>query len=345
MSKKMSKNKRILIDAAKVISFALVFVIILQVLSVTVYSKNNATRYTNKFQGAYGFANEVPNSLDIVALGSSNFYSAICPVKLWDDRGYTSTIVASPRQTVSMSYTLLTEILQKQKPKVVLLEAGMLYEGIDLDDDTGKKNKGSRLPAIPYVNDDQLTNDIENYFTVFRLHDNWKLIARNPIKKGNKNKFNHGYYFSNKIKEVTANSNMKYSDASAPIPQDSQIYLNKIALLCKANDIKLVIVTTPTLNEWTYPRHNSVADYAVKNDIDFVDLNTKENFDMNLKKDFRDNGFHVNYYGAKKVTKRLGDFISTTYPDLIEDKRQSPDFSYWYDDKEQFINDNKIKVF
>lgn len=343
-NKNKQNYKRIAISCAKVISFILVFVIILEALSLTVFSKNNATKYKNKFQNAYNYVNEVDNSIDIIALGNSNLYSCFCPLKLWDKRGYTSTVIASPRQTVSMSYTMLTEVLRKQSPKMVILDAGMIYEGVELTFDDDKK-KTDRLPVIPYINDNQLTNDIQNHFTVFQLHDNWKRLSSNPKDKGAETNYNHGFYFNKKIKRTVPNKNMNYTDSVSEFPQDSKVYLDKTVALCKSKGIKLMLINAPSLNEWSYARHNGVKEFAQSNNADYIDFNTLDDYEINYDKDFRDKGFHMNYYGAKKITNYIGKYINNTYPDLIEDKRENADYSYWNDDKEKFIKNNKIKVF
>lgn len=350
-NEKRKSKKRIAISAIKVISFILVFVLLLEGLSLTVFSKSSATKYKNKFQNAYAYANEVKNSIDIVGLGNSNLYSALCPVKLWDKRGYTSTIVASPRQTVSMTYTMLSEVLKTQSPKFVILEAEMFYEGVDLDLDFDKKDAPKkRLPVIPYVTDDQFTTDIENHFTIFLLHDSWKKVSlRSKKDEGSPNNketiYNHGFYFNKAIKKVSPNDNMKYTDAAEAIPEETMLYLNKIIALCEKNDIQLMFINVPSLTTWSYARHNAVAEFSKENDIPYLDFNTLEDFEINYQKDFRDKGNHMNYYGAKKITNYIGKYINKNYADIIDDKRKNDDYSYWYDDKEAFIQNHGIKVF
>lgn len=352
--KKKKEIKKFIINSIKVISFILVFVILIDVLSLTVFSKSKATTYKNKFKNAYNFVNEVDNSIDIVGLGNSDLYSAVVPVKLWDKNGYTSTIVASPHQTTSMCYAMLKEILKKQSPKFVILEADMFYEGVELNTeliDGESKNKGY-FNFIPYISGKYLTEAIENRFPIFLLHDRWKKITAGFFGKTEKEKsdvknsnFDHGYVFHKNIKRVYPNGNMNYTDAVEELPQETVLYLSKITTLCKDNDIQLMFINAPSFVSWSYARHNAVREYADNNNIPYLDFNTLEDYKINYKRDFRDNGNHMNYYGAKKITNYIGNYIKENYSDIIDDKRKNPDYSYWYTDKETFISIYRIKKF
>ena len=72
---------------------------------------------------------EPENSIDIVALGNSNLYSGFVPTILWEKYGYTSSVSAAPHQTPLESKMLLEQLLQSQKPQLVILETDMLYDG------------------------------------------------------------------------------------------------------------------------------------------------------------------------------------------------------------------------
>lgn len=344
MNKKMEIKKRIS-DGVKVVSFILVFIVLLEVLSTTVFSKANATTYKNKYKHAYSYVNEKTNTIDIIALGNSDMYSAFCPLKLWDKKGYTSTVVASPRQTVAMSCAMLSSVLEKQSPKFVLLETDMFYEGVDFPTESKEKKKKKRLPVIPYITDEQLTTDIQNHFTVFLLHDRWKKMIYNYTNIGDDARFNHGYYFNKNIKKLSPNDNMKYTKDSEELPEETIIYLDKIIDLCKKNDIQLMFFGAPSLTNWSYARHNAVNEFATDNDIPFLDFNTLDDYEINYKRDFRDKGNHMNYYGAKKITDYIGNYIKENYPNALDDKRENEDYSYWYDDKQKFIEYYNIKKF
>lgn len=344
MSKKNNKTHKVF-SWIKVISFILIFILVLEGLSTTAFSKANATKYNNKFSKAYNYVNEKDDTIDIVALGNSNLYSSLCPVKLWDNTGYTSTVIASARQTVAFSYSMLTEVMKKQSPKMIILEADMFYEGEDFDADPDESTSNKRVPTIPHLTDSQLTTDIENHFTVFLLHDRWKKMIGHATNTGDEATYNHGYYYNKTIKELKNNDNMNYSNKIDSLPYDAVVYLKKIVELCNQNDIQLMFYNSPSLRNWSYARHNAVAEYAEDNNAIYLDFNTLDDYEINFKTDFRDKGYHMNYFGAKKITSYIGDYIANNCPNLIEDKREDDNYSYWYDDKEKFIKVHEIKTF
>ena len=342
--------KKLIIDGIKVLSFILVFVILLELLSATIFSKSSATTYRNKYKHAYNFVNEVDNTIDIIALGNSDMYSAIIPVRLWDKKGYTSTIIASPRQSMSLCYELLKEATQKQSPKIVIVETDTFYEGVELNTDLvdGKAEKKNYFEFVPYISDNYLSEAVQNRFSVFLFHDKWKKMmpsSKNKDKFDDTFQYNHGYVFNKKVKKVSPNDYMNYTDALEELPQESVFYLNRILTFCNDNNIQLMLMTAPSLNTWSYARHNAVQEYADNNNIPYLDFNALEDYKINYKKDFRDKGNHMNYYGARKITNYVGNFINENYSDIIEDKRENADYSFWYDDKEEFITAHKIKTF
>ncbi len=344
---KMKKSKnRIGISIIKLVSFILVFVMLLEILSATVFSKSNATTFKNNFMNAYNYVNEAENSIDIVALGNSNMYSALCPLKLWDEQGYTSTIIASPRQTAAITSTLLEDVLKTQSPKLVILEADMFYEGVELNENiVDESSSKKRLPAIPYITDDKITTDIQNRFTVFLLHDQWKSMIANPANIGDDALFNHGYFFNDEIKEAVPNDNMNYTDKVETIPDETILYLNKTISICDKANIELMLINSPSLSTWSYARHNAVEKFAMDNNIGYLDFNALDDYTIEYDREFRDKGMHVNYYGASKITAYVGNYIFENYKGLIDDKRENAQYSSWYSDRDRFIEYYQIENF
>lgn len=345
-NKKEKSKNAIGINIIKLVSFGLVFVMLLEILSATVFSKSNATTFKNNFMNAYNYVNEVEDSIDIVALGNSNMYSALCPLKLWDEQGFTSTIIASPRQTAAITSTLLEDVLKTQSPKLVILEADMFYEGVELNENiVDESSSKKRLPVIPYITDDKITTDIQNRLTVFLLHDQWKNMIANPANIGDDAMFNHGYFFNDEIKETSPNSNMDYTQQVELLPDEAVLYMNKIIDICSKENIKLMLINSPSLSTWTYARHNAVEQFAKENGISYLDFNTLDDYKIEYDREFRDKGMHVNYYGSSKITAYVGRYIAENDQGLLEDKRENADFSAWNDDRDRFIEYYRIENF
>lgn len=351
-------TKAVFLSFLKIISFLLAFIIILEGLSVTVFSKKAATQYKNTFSKSYSFTTEPKNSIDIALIGSSDLYSGFVPVKLWDEYGYTSTVISTPKQTVSRSYTFLEELLKNQSPKLLIIETDMFYQGVPIEHNPDyNKEKVERLSAsdkmkriVKMISNVPVDGNIENHFTVFMFHDEWKKLSKKSYKAVMKEKdtvtCEHGYNFNKIIYPTKDNKRMTFTEHAEDIPAQSLLYLNKMLDLCNKNNIKVAFVEMPSLTSWNYSRHNAVKQFSDENNIPFIDLNLEDNFrktKIKCENDFRDDGNHLNYYGAEKATGFLGEFISSTYNDILSDRRNENKFVYWQESSDKFKEKYNIK--
>ena len=70
--------------------------------------------------------------------------------------------------------------------------------------------------------------------------------------------------------------------------------------------------------------------------VDYIDFNMlTAQLKIDLAKSFRDNGTHMNYLGAKKVTDYLGAYIAENYN--LADLRGDKSYSYWNDSYNNFV--------
>ncbi|MCI9112053.1 MAG: hypothetical protein HFJ99_05780 [Eubacterium sp.] len=350
MKNRLSKifSKTNVKSGAKVITFMLVFVILLQVLSAGSFSKLNALSYKNKFNRAYSFLTEPENTVDIAGIGSSDLYSAFVPMQLYEKYGYTSTVISSPHQTCLKSYSFLEELLKCQHPKVLIIETDMFYEGapefnskkIKKDNTSVIKRKISAF--LENFSEKRFEDMIETQFSIFTFHDKWKqtkFFSSDDSKKDTKASVScdHGYNFNDSIKPAQANDNMNPTDISEPIPEDNLNYLNKMVDLCREKGIDVVLVEMPTQHSWNYYRHNTVQAFADENKLRFIDFNLMfEELQLDIKLDYRDGGDHLNYYGATKTTAYLSDFLNETYSDILTDKRNDENYSFWEESNKEF---------
>lgn len=74
------------------------------------------------------------NSLDVLFLGDSEAYSGFVPMALWKDTGIASFVCASVDQKPYETEDFLREALKNQSPKVVVLEANVLYRAYSTQD-------------------------------------------------------------------------------------------------------------------------------------------------------------------------------------------------------------------
>lgn len=107
--------------------------------------------------------------------------------------------------------------------------------------------------------------------------------------------------------------------------------------LCEENGAQLILVSTPSTLNWNYARHNSIAAFAAEHGLTYLDMNTMpDEVPVNWETDTRDKGDHLNYSGAVKVTRYLGQYLTQRFE--LPDKRGAADFSSWNDALQHYRN-------
>lgn len=91
-------------------------------------------------------------------------------------------------------------------------------------------------------------------------------------------------------------------------------YLNRILQLCEENEIKLILVKTPS-TAGNVGKYNFLNQYAAEHNVQYIDFNEKSLY-MEIGYDFqidnRDND-HLNIWGGKKVTDYIGRVLVDQY--------------------------------
>ena len=328
MDKALLKQK--LIEVVKILAFALVFFIILQVLSVTVFTETSALKYSNNKKDAYSFINEQDDTIQVVGIGNSDVYSGFVPLELWRSFGYTSVVSASIHQTIPESKKILEMLFKKQSPEIVIIETDMFYDGEPVEGN--KLKKENRLnDFFDHMEPEFFAHNIENVFSIFRFHNYWQGGKDNDAAPYN----SHGYRFN------TRTCVLKKSDYMIPTSKiDDFSNLNKqqtdeLIEYCKAHGAEVVILTLPSINTWNYERHNAAEKFASERNLPYIDLNLHyDDMKIDMTSCFRDEGNHLNYDGAKAVTLFVGDYLKRNYK--LEDLRGNSDYASWDKDLEKF---------
>lgn len=290
----------------------LILTVILILLSMVFNPKNNSVEAGIHYRGACGILAEPDDTIDMVVVGNSEAYTSIIPMELWKYYGFTSYLCASPEQPLPVSVKLAGESVKHQKPKVIMLEASNIHNTYDLSDAS-----------------DQILNYV---LKVFQYHDRWKHLGKEDFtSKPEYNTVNYmkGYEYANDVNGCEKQSLEKKNDNNPElIPKSNQLYLKMINQICKQNGAKFIIVSVPSYKYWSNEVHEVIKEFCDKNEIEYVDLNTCEDeISIDWKKDTRDNGEHLNYSGAIKVTEYIGKYLNKEK--ILEDHRNDEKYKHW----------------
>lgn len=319
---------KLLLHIIKPVTFVMTVVVVLLGVSFVLAPKDNTEGSGINNPNAHGFYSEPENSIDVAVIGNSDAYSGFSPMELWNEFGYTSYVGAEGRQLIDSSVAMLQKMLTCQSPKVVILEVDGLFTKTDITD--------TFVGIFNSVAGEKLS--------VFQYHDRWKKLKLSEMFKRpayTAHCITKGQKLSNEVIPYTGGEYMIETDDIAKMPESSKRGLERFADICRKNGAELLLVELPSESSWNWSRHNSVAAWADKNGVPFLDLNIdRDEFDFDWTKDTRDGGNHLNNSGARKATLYIGKYLSENYN--LSDRRADDSFAIWKSDYESYKKDAKI---
>lgn len=307
----------------KCILFFIIFMILLLILSNIVKPKNNTedAGIEEKFLMATGILAEPDNSIDVLVIGDSESYSSFIPLEIWNSYGYTSYVCGTAAQPLAQTCSFIYDILQKQSPKVVVLEANTIYR---------RKNLGMPLEIIA-----------GKFFPIFEYHDRWKTLSpkdfKNEIEYTNIQN-DKGYYYSDRVQNGVNKNYMDETNTDRRIAISNRIFVRLIKAYCESKGAKFMMYNAPSSKNWSYKKHNGVVKFTQQLGIEYVDLNTmQKEVPIDWKTESRDDGDHINHSGALKVTKFMGKYLYDN--NELPDHRNDINYNSW---NEAYINYKKM---
>lgn len=299
-------------------SFLFIFIlfIILQVIGYLFLPNRNILKSGMYKVSAFEILGEKEKTVDALAVGDSLIYTSISPMEIWHNYGYTVFDCSESAQIIPDAYDYLVSAVETQKPKVIFMEANILFRD--------PKNKAWHKKEI---------KKLGNFMPIFKYHNNWKKILFGKSEDWiDKDK---GYKYINKIVPSKKNDYMTPTDKEKKFPDGNIDYLDKIIELCQKNNIKFVLISTPSQGSWSYKKHLSTVKLSALKEIEFIDLNLNNPLDIDWKNDTKDAGSHLNYFGAVKVSRFIGDYLKNS--NLTKDHRNDKNYEEWNKAFEKYI--------
>lgn len=305
--------KKILKHCASCTAFLLILALVMYALSPIVQPKTNLKEDGMTYASAYGILGEPENTIDVLFVGDSESYCAFNPQQIWKEYGITSYVCGTPAQILPYTNELLSQVLEKQSPKAVVLETNAIFR---------KSTKESVI-----------FNKIEQQFPIFRYHDRWKSLSVDDWKLEYDYSYTNnkkGYVSKKEIVPAETAEYMVYTAEKKKIPTNNTAYIDKMKTFCENKGAELILVSTPSTKNWDYKKHNAVEAYAKEKKLTYIDLNLlQDEVAIDWQKDTRDAGDHLNSNGAEKVSHYMGEYFNKTGE--FQDKRNNANYSEWND--------------
>lgn len=326
----------------KLIAFLIILSVILMYIGEyfeSISDKNQSSTYAK--QALNTFYNE-KKQVDLVFLGSSHSYCTFDPEYFDQHTSYYSYQLGTPLQHPDTSYYMLKEILNYQRPKIVVFE---IYWDM-LDDAFELKQADMLLTAVhnnplkkEYIkNVFPLNEKIKYYFKPIRYQQDafayfnknltdfvnqYKINNAEPAENGVEFYRDRGFLYTEKIippKEFNETNQFLHLDGDKWTINNSQKkYIINLKQLCDENDIDLYFVTAPIANvSMEYIKnydiiHNTISEFSKSLGVDYIDYNNiNKDEKLLVNEDFYDDA-HLNNNGAVIVQKH---FVS-----WLKDKR------------------------
>ena len=307
-------RKRIL----RVGAFLALLLVLLQTAGLLFQPKNNDYYAGMRELSANGILGEPDNTIDAVFLGDSEAYCAFIPLEIWEKTGIPSYVCGVVDQHFYQTPEYLRRCFQAQNPKVVVLETNVLYRGYP--------GKG----MISYLG--------ELMFPVTRYHDRWKKLRGSDwfrLPEYTEVTPEKGYHHSLEAVPADTEEYMLPTEDREPVSAMNRGILRYMDAYCRKRGARLVLVSSPSTQNWDYRRHNEVAAIAEALGLTYVDMNClPEQIPIDWNTDTLDAGDHMNYYGASKVSTYMADLLADT--GLFTDKRTLPEYAAWNAFAEEF---------
>lgn len=318
MKKTNQKTKGHILEVLCYISLTLVLCFLFQELTIPKYMSHP---YEGAMMAEY-YQTETKH--DVIFLGDCEFYETISPVTLWEEYGISSYVRGSPQQLIWQSYYVLLDTLKHETPKVVVFNAMEMkigkvqseaYTRLTLD---GLRDINYRLDAAKLSLKEENESLLSYVFPLLRYHSR--------ITDLNEDDFNYFFQrdlisYNGYLMQTTVDPQTE--EAFQPplfdysFPDICWEYLDKIADLCKENNIQLILFKAPTIS-WQYPWYTEwdeqLVAYAQEKGLLYINgISYADDMGLDMTTDTYDKGVHLNVYGAEKCSRFLGNILRNDY--------------------------------
>lgn len=264
------------------------------------------------------FYKQEKNSLDMIIFGSSHAYTAFNPYQIEKETGLKTYDFCTQQQPLWITYYYLKEALKYQHPKYIVLEIHMAvvgnynYAEEQVNRDAIDKMKVS-INKINAINTSVSNKDdrVSYYLNIIKYHSRYKELNKNDFETAflGHTIDNRGYIALPENDYVFYNETEFTSD-EIELYEKNKIYLSKIIDLANKENIKLIIVKTPTsYNYEEKAKLNYVKKISEENNILFLDyVNNIDLLNLEYENDFYDSG-HLNKNGSEKFTRVFIEYL------------------------------------
>lgn len=287
---------------------------------------------------------------EVIVLGTSQGYNGINPQVLWDEFGIPSYNYSTAAQYIGITYYYLKDILQYQKPKVIVLDIECVTRPEEF------LSAANMNYSFTEIKDQKLHNQMyreiiegEPVYEIplFRFHNRWREISKKDFRKetyvlGADPKIGFGEDLDSYPPVYGLEAGKGYE-----IGQREQEYLIQIRELAEQYGIPLVMVDLPSYADEELQAMTAAFEaWAKEQGFRIMMMNSPETAGaLSLTKEHFADDMHLNVYGAEVVSRYLGEWLSENFS--VGNHQEDPDYSQWNHRMENYramVTSRKLKM-
>ena len=281
------------------------------------------------------------DSIDVVFMGSSHTYCSIAPSVLWNQTGIASFNMTTSGQDKDSTYHYLVELLKTQSPEIVFVELW----GLTFDYQMFEGNEHRNMMGMPLSEnslaliDDYMKNEERNMAYKLRwpvIHTRYKELDLYDFVNYELNEY--GREADLHYESTFAHHPVESLEVMTPdeLTETNRAWIESLYQLSLDEDFEIIFFIAPTvISTVEQAQINAVAQFADEHDVPFFDCNRlAEDIGLDYHTDFLDH-YHLNGYGATKLTKYFGKFLTKNYD--LNDYRGNEDYKQWDDSYTRYV--------
>ena len=309
----------------------LLFLLIFYFLNILLMPKYQDTLIEGSLTSEYY---NTPKDHEVIFIGDCEAYAHFNPVVLYEEYGIKSYVRGNSQQLIWQSFYILEETLKYEVPKAIVLSVGSLrydkdksneaYNRLMIDRMKWSKTKFNLIKESKTKEETYLSY----LFPLLRYHSRYNKLSKEDFNYlFNKKRISYNGFIINKNIKPLNNLPTKRELKNYNFSKENIKWLERIIDLCNKNNIKLILVKSPSLYPYWYDEYDEYFENLTNNNIKYYNLlNNIDEIGIDYSKDTYDGGLHLNLYGSIKLSKYFGKILKENI-DFTNLKRDN-----YYDD-------------
>lgn len=320
-------------------------VLFLAVLSLVVSWVYNVLKWKDTNGGYLSTVEQLyatPEGLiDVVFVGTSHCYCGVHPAVLWREHGIAAFDMSISAQDKDSAYHDLVELYKTQNPSVIYVDLyALLFDEHAVESNVYRNYLclNTSLNSIELVNKYIPEEDREAFYFRFPIiHTRYRELKKYDFLPYPPNSFGRGEYYELRIGGSWEDPAALSDSVIGELSEKNLSWLKDMIRLAEAHNTEIEFMVIPfSVTPAQQEILNAAEEMLEAEHYSYTDFNKMlAQLGISLQNDFSDQ-FHLNIYGAEKLTSFLGKDLMEKYD--LPDHRGDAQYQQWEDDLRWYEN-------